>query len=66
MYLLTNAIIFVYAYGVVMKQGTANAWNKINELSGKDKHLKKWFESPYVQSASQDRELIKVLDNNCL
>jgi hypothetical protein len=59
---MTNATMFVYTYGIAMKQGTSNAWSKINELSKDNDYLKKWFESPYVQTANQDEKLLKELD----
>ena len=63
---MTNATMFAYAFGVAMKQGTAHAWEKVSKLSEEDEHLKKWFESPYVQTANQDAELLKILDGNGL
>ena len=59
---MTNATMFVYAYGIAMKQGSVNAWNKVYELSNQDEFLKKWFESPYVQTVNQDIALLKKLD----
>lgn len=63
---MTNATMFVYAMGIVLKEGTSNAWDEVHELSEKDKHVKKWLESPYVQIASQDSELVKQLGVNGL
>lgn len=63
---MTNATMFVYTIGIVMKKGTANAWNQVYELSKTDENLKKWFESPYTQMASQDDELVKILNKNGL
>lgn len=63
---MTNGSMFVYVLGVVMKQGTANAWTKVHELSKDNEHVKKWFESPYVQTANQDQQLLKELDKHGL
>lgn len=58
--------MFVYAYGITMKQGTAHAWNKVYELSRESEHVKRWFESPYVQTANLDAALLKELDKDGL
>ena len=63
---MTNMTMFVYTYGIVMKQGTANAWNKAFKLSKENAQIKRWFESPYVQSMSNDQALLKELDRNGL
>ena len=63
---MTNGTMFAYAYGILMKQGTSHAWEKINDLSKSDEHFKKWMESPYVQTANQDALLLKALDSNGL
>jgi hypothetical protein len=34
---ITNATMFAYAYGILMKQGTAHAWSKVHDLSKEDK-----------------------------
>lgn len=49
-----------------MKQGTAHAWNKVYELSRESEHVKRWFESPYVQTANLDAALLKELDKDGL
>jgi hypothetical protein len=58
--------MFVYVYGVLMKHGTAHAWNHISEISQMDAKAKEWFESQYVHSASKDSELVRLLDRNGL
>ena len=63
---MTNATMFVYVYGILLKHGTANAWDKVSELSKQSPEAKQWFESQYTISARTLDGLAKILDNNGL
>lgn len=48
---MTNADLFAYMYGCVMKQGTAHAWNAVHKAMNEDRVCQNWLSANYTALA---------------